>query len=82
MFSHLDQRESLRQGPARAGSLPLREGKTGTGAGGKAGAELVSTGTVPQTMEESRQGPDTGAKLDQKSRSQEIHSGEAGLKSS
>lgn len=39
-------------------------GKTGTGAAGKAGAELVSTSTVPQTMqEESRQGPDARSKL-------------------
>ncbi|KAI1239245.1 WASH complex subunit CCDC53, partial [Lamprotornis superbus] len=49
----------------------LREAKTGAEAGGKAGAELVSSNTAPQTMqEESRQGPDTGPRLNWKSRSQ------------
>lgn len=42
MFSHLDQREGLCQAEPGAGSLSLREAKTGTKAGGKAGAEMVA----------------------------------------
>lgn len=66
----LDQRGSICQGAAGAGSLPLREGETGAAAGGTAGAGhgVGQHGRSPAAPGKvSREGPVTGSELDRES---------------